>query len=246
MDVRALILEACDRALISQAELARRAGSSPSALSAWLTGRVSPTVASLTRVLAAADLQVRVTLEPLLADLDARVDEVLAAVPVVDVQALEAFLAKVPVEHRWPVEGEDGSLTYLTGPISWAFDGTTALALHGLAFSQDALSICMAWDDATRSWLTKGLMTSTVESRQSFWGMDLELAERYLGAGPLVGALGMFSIRPVEQLPTVVRVQPADGARSLPVVSLDAVEAAHPALGEVLARLRSRRGGTAA
>lgn len=242
MDVRALLLEACERSRVSQAELSRRAGlSSPSALSAWSSGRVSPTVASLNRVLAASGLRLRASLEPLLADLDARVDQVLEGTVTLDLAALDSFTARAGKELRWPVEHEDGEVTYSTGLIRWAFDGATALALQGYAFPQEWVEICLVFDAAAQSWLTKGLMLSTVAGRRSFWSLTLEGAQQFLGAGPLVGALGTLAVRPVAELPRVVRVLPEGSDRVYPAVAPDAVEQAHPALGEVLARIRARR-----
>jgi len=240
MDVQALLQEACERAQVSQAELARRAGTSPTALSAWVRGRVSPTVSSLTRVLAAADLQVRATLEPLLADLDARVDEVLAGHVVLDLPQLGSLAAHAGVEQSWSVELPDGSFGRAQGTVTWAFDGATALALHGLAFPQDVRAICLLLDDAARCWLSRGFVIAPGHDRLSYWDATFEQARDHL-RGLSAGRYGMHLIRLVEEMPAVVRLQPPGTDEVFPVLAVDAVGRAHPALGEVLARLRTRR-----
>ncbi|HUR13565.1 MAG TPA: helix-turn-helix transcriptional regulator [Mycobacteriales bacterium] len=240
MDVRELLVEACERAQVSQGELARRAGTSPSVVSAWACGRMSPSVSSLTRVLAAAGLQVRAALEPLLADLDARVDEVLAGTCVVDHAALAAVVSKAGAEQRWGVESEDGTVGHDTGVITWAFDGATALALHGLAFPQDVPAICVLFDGAAQSWLTKGMVLSTTRGRVSFWDATFEEARENL-RDISVGRYGMLLIRLVERMPPVVLLRGDRVEQTLPTLPVDAVEAAHPALAEVLCRMRTRR-----
>lgn len=239
MDVRPLLLEACERAQVSQAELARRAGTSPTALSAWMRGRVSPTVSSLARVLAAAGLQVRASLEPLLADLDVRVDAVLAGTVALDLGALTSLAERAETEQRWGVELPDGSLGRAEGLLTWAFDGATALGLHGLAFPQDVPAICLVFDDAARSWLTKGFVIGLGHDRLSYWDATLDQARDHL-RDLSTGRYGMHLIRLVEELPAAVRLQPHGAERAFPVLAVDAVESAHPALAEVLARLRHR------
>jgi transcriptional regulator with XRE-family HTH domain len=70
MDVRQLLTEARERAGLSQRLLARAAGTSKSRLASYESGAVSPTVQTLTRLLAACGLQARARLEPLTAALD--------------------------------------------------------------------------------------------------------------------------------------------------------------------------------
>lgn len=84
MDVAKLLLEARDVAGITQVDLAARAGISKTALCRYERSTASPTVAVLDGLLAAAGLQVRVSLEPLLADVDLRLDEMLASSADVD------------------------------------------------------------------------------------------------------------------------------------------------------------------
>lgn len=60
-----LLRTARDMAEVTQAELAARAGVSQQSISAYETGRKDPTVTTLTRLLAAAGLEMRIRLEPL-------------------------------------------------------------------------------------------------------------------------------------------------------------------------------------
>ena len=60
----ALILDARTRAGLSQAELARRAGTAQSAIAAYERGGRQPTLPTLYRVLAAAGFDLRARLEP--------------------------------------------------------------------------------------------------------------------------------------------------------------------------------------
>lgn len=74
MDIGTLLRNARESALLSQVDLAQRAGTSRAAVQAYEHGRVSPTVRAVDRLLAAMGLQLRPVLEPLLADVDERVD----------------------------------------------------------------------------------------------------------------------------------------------------------------------------
>lgn len=239
MDVRALLLEACERAGTSQAELARRSGTTPAVVSSWMAGRMSPRLASLTKVFAAVGLQVRASLEPLLADLDERVDAVLQRTVQLDLTSLASVAEKAAGEQRWSVELPDGTFERATGPLTWAFDGATALAMHGMAFPQDLTSICLLHDDAGRAWLSRGMVIGAGLGRISYWDATFEEARHHL-QGIAVGAHGMLRIRLVERLPQPVLLQPAGTSTVVPVLTVDDVAAAHPALDEVLRRLRER------
>jgi transcriptional regulator with XRE-family HTH domain len=229
VDARAVLTQALARARVPAAEFAARGGTSRSALSHYLAGRRSPTVQTLGRLLAGSGLQLRVTLEPLLAHVDERLDAMLAGEPAVDLAALASAAASFAVDHGH-------------GPVRWAVDGASALNLHGLAVEHPFPTVVVQWDDATKLWLFRGLMRSTTPVEDGSWmSWDLERAEESM-RGPVVGRSGMLSMRPVAQLPPVLMVQP-DGARGLvvPVVAVDEVERTRPDLAEVLARHRERR-----
>ncbi len=65
MDASREIREARMRAGFTQADLARRSGTSQATLSAYENGRKEPSVSTLSRILSAAGAQLRVDPEPL-------------------------------------------------------------------------------------------------------------------------------------------------------------------------------------
>src|SRR5689334_6894471 len=95
MDVGALLRDARDRAGFNQRLLAAASGASQSQIAGYESGAVSPTVATLTRLLGACGLQARVTLEPLLAELDARVDALLAGEVAIRTDDLPGLIASL-------------------------------------------------------------------------------------------------------------------------------------------------------
>lgn len=242
MDVAALLRDACQRAQVSPSELAVRAGCSSSAVSQLLRGRSSPTTRTLDKLLAGVGLQVRVSLEPLLADVDARVDALLEGTTTVAVAAVQRFAEKASVEHTWRFEDETtGEVGFASGRITWALDGATALNLHGLAYPADLLSVAIVFDEAARAWLTKGLMRGTGHAGVvGWWSCTGDEARRALSE-LAVGGQGMLKIRLVEELPCVIEIQLPGTDLVVPAVSIDEVERTQPQLAEVLARLRTRR-----
>src|SRR5690349_9227735 len=75
MDVGELLRIARARVGYDQRNLALRAGVSRTTVSRYETGALSPTVAALGQLLAVCGLQLRLQLEPLMAEVDARVDK---------------------------------------------------------------------------------------------------------------------------------------------------------------------------
>lgn len=63
-----LIIRARERAALSQAELAARAGTSQSAIARLESGTANPSVETLTRILEAAGFGLRLSLSPLVPD----------------------------------------------------------------------------------------------------------------------------------------------------------------------------------
>jgi transcriptional regulator with XRE-family HTH domain len=223
MDVGRLLVEARRRTALSRTELAALAGTSPSAVSAYERGVRSPTVATLDRLLKACGLQVRAVLEPYLADLDAAVDALLAGPPDVpsDVAKLAAAL-------------DDGGVT-------WAFDADTALVLHGLAASPVLPQIVVLGNDPLRELFAQLGVDTLGHDGESLWRswVDDRLDLARVGPVDAYTRIGAFTARVVAALPDLVRIE-AEG-RPVPVLPLLDVEAAHPRLADVLARLRHRR-----
>lgn len=83
MDASREIREARMRAGLTQADLARRSGTSQATLSAYETGRKEPSLATLTRILGAAGAQLRVEPGPFASNgrVLAQVLELAAALP---------------------------------------------------------------------------------------------------------------------------------------------------------------------
>lgn len=220
MDVPALLDQAMRRAGISRRELARGAGTSQSALSSYARGVRSPTVRTLDRLLAACDLQLRTSLEPYLADLDAAVDALL----------------------QEPEELPSGAVlfgqTMLAAGAGWAFDGTTALLLQGLSVDPFVTEAVLDDSDTTRRVMHNLCIEPVTVDREMLWAGWLTADLSRVG-GQVWTKFGALRLRVVSGLPQPVQV--AVGGEVFPALSLLDVEAAHPQLAEVLARLRLRR-----
>lgn len=227
MDVGELLRTAREQARLSQSALAARAGTSKAAIQAYERGRVSPTVRTLDRLLAAMQLQQRVTLEPLRAELDARVDVLLQPVPD-DEHERWRSLARSFAEHG----------------AHWAVDGASALRLHGLnADDERERWATLVFDEDGRRWLARVFASGPGGRVVGWWSADLEDA-RWCLEGPVSTLVGALRLRVVEELPPHVALQPRGADSPLPVVTVDAVEQAFPRHQEVLEhwRRRSRAG----
>jgi transcriptional regulator with XRE-family HTH domain len=227
MDVGGLLRQARAKAGLSGSGLAAAAGVSRELVWRYETGRVSPTVAALDALLAACGLQVqRPVLEPLLADLDARVD------------ALNGELPEL-VGSQW----ERCARSLDEGAVTWAVDGASALVLSGLASELDWVEVVGQLDDDLRRWMKSVWLIGRDErgrSVQHWYEATLtEMTEAL--REPTTTRVGFLRIRVVAQLPGVLRVDVPWYDHAVRVVTVDEVERSHPALGEVLARWRERR-----
>lgn len=227
VDVTALLRQARERCGLSQAQLAARADTSRAAVSQYETGRKSPTVVTLNRILAAAGLQIRAELEPLRAALDVRVDAVLAAVLAAG-EPLDASSVQPLAE------------ALLSEPVTWGLDGETALRAHGLGFSSQLPQAAIALDDAARAYFFRARVRGTGGDPVSWFEADLPAAQAYLG-GMALGPFGMVAVRLVAKPPKTVSIEVAPGL-VVPVLTVEEVERGRPDLAEVLQRLRDRRG----
>lgn len=243
MDAGALIRAAREQARLSQAQLAHRAGTSQGKLADYERGRVSPTVRTLDRMLAAAGLQARIALEPLLADVDLRVDAMVAGSPTLRLEELLRLAPSLAEEQRWvedpDVEPEDEVWT--SGQPRWAFDGATALNLHGLAVEHASPAVVLVWEPAAQGWLTQ-VWAQGLARTVGWWSVDLDEARLAASRGVFC-RLGLLAVRFESALPSVVTLRPPGADEVVPVVSVDEVERSSPAHAEVLARWRERRGG---
>jgi transcriptional regulator with XRE-family HTH domain len=230
MHVGDLLREARARAGFSQRLLAKAAGTSQPAVAAWESGRVSPTVQTLDRLLAACGLQARVALEQLLAEVDARVDALLAADPELD-SSLTSDLSQLC-----------GSLR--AAGVTWAVDGGCALRLHGLGATVNVPEVVFRFDDNGRAWLSRnGVRGFTARGplQQSWFALDLAGAAEALQSETFGLMLGRLRLRPVDALPPTVDLAVGWSDEAVPVLTVDAVEQGNPQHAEVLSRLRQRR-----
>jgi transcriptional regulator with XRE-family HTH domain len=218
MDVAELIRDARGRRGWSQAQLAAATGTTRGAIGDYETGRKSPTVATLNRVLAAAGLQIRAELEPLRADLLARVEAARGEAEPLDA----AGLAKVG-------EVLDGA------PVAWGLDGETALRALGYGFASDRVHVAICFDAPAREWFFRARVRGTGGAPVSWFDADLRAAQEYLG-GMAFGPFGMVAVRLVREAPRTVRVEVAPGL-VVPVLTVEEVGRGRPHLGEVLERL---------
>jgi transcriptional regulator with XRE-family HTH domain len=221
MDVPLLLTRARHRAELSRDQLAVLAGTSRSALSAYEGGRRSPTVATLDRLLAACGLQIRPELEPYLADLDAAVDRLLDGTPTVPSGC--ARLA-----DRLTAAG-----------LTWAFDGSTALALQGLAVEAPFPDVVAVGNDRLRRFCHELGLEATDADGGILWDSWLDRDLTRVVPSLVWTRYGAFTMRIVSELDVPVQVRAA--GCTWPVLGLLAVEQAQPAVADVLARLRHRR-----
>ena len=242
MDVSQLLRTARARAGLSQQRLADELGIGRTAVTDWESGRKSPTVRTLDRLLAGCGLQARVALKPLLAELDERVEALTADPSPIDLAPLARLAASL--------EDGDGLEQVMPGPpprregaVTWAWDGATALRLHGYNADSDCPALVVVLDEAARYWMRAVQLRGTSPGGWLYMSwLDGELAEVAESLATSAFSLrGTVQLRVVERMPTTVDLVPEGGDRSYPVLPVEEVERSHPALGEVLARLRHRR-----
>lgn len=235
MDVGKLLREARERAGVSQRRLAVLASTSQPAIAALESGRVSPTVRTLEHLLAACGLQARVRLEPLLADVDERVDALLSGEVRLDDHDLPNLVLTLQDDPAGE-HGTFGARPMRKGPVTWAFDGHTALQLQGLAVEGRAVCLAVVPDEAARFWLraiARHVPVSWLETPSQ------RLAE--MTREPFFTTVAILTLRLVEELPATVQLAVPWQQAPVPVVTVDGVEQGYPEHAEALARLRQRR-----
>lgn len=242
MNAGALLKAARARERISQAELARRVGTDRGQISRYESGKVSPTVDTLNRILAVCGLQVRGTLEPWLADVDERLDTLLAKAPQLNPDQLPNLIGTLEADPEAKVSLWPRASRGPRKPCTWAFDGNTALLLQGLAVEDDETSLVVVFDDAAKAWLRALEAPLDVDHRRINIG---DASDEQILAGLqqrfFVPLAIMLRVRPVKELPPTVRLAVPWYDRPIPVATVDAVEQAHPQHAELLRRLRERR-----
>ncbi|MCW2599532.1 MAG: hypothetical protein JWM02_1361 [Frankiales bacterium] len=178
-----------------------------------------------------------------MAEVDARVDAMVTGVPELDLTGLRALAASLddaPDAQRPGLGGPPPR----RGPVTWAFDGATALGLHGLAVDSGfGIGLVVVLDEALRFWLRAVQVRGQTPRGDVFMGWldaDLETLQAALRDWSFC-LLGPVQIRVVEQLPAIIQVVPPGLEQAVPVVTVDDVERCHPVHAEVLARWRQRR-----
>jgi transcriptional regulator with XRE-family HTH domain len=219
MDVGAVLVAVREQRGWTQRELALRAGTSRAAVASYETGKASPTVATLNRILAAAGLQIRAELEPLRADLVARVQAARAEPAPLDVEPIKKASAVLEAEQ-----------------VAWGLDAETALCAHGYGFASDLVQVAVCFDQAVREWFFRSRVRGTGGEPVSWFDADLRSAQDYLGPTAL-GPFGMVAVRLLSDPPKTVRLEVAS-AVVVPVLTTDEVGRGRPDLAEVLDRLR--------
>lgn len=242
VDLGALLRTARQRAHLTQGQLAAQAGTSKAQISRYESGKVSPTVAAFERLLAYCGVEARVELQPLLADLDSRVDVLLAGDVVLQEEELAA-LALTLEDHpaaRYPMYL--GKRPSRAGRVTWAFDGHTALQLHGLAAPGEAMAVAVVLDQAARLWLRAIGARLMSDNGQLIPWLDSDPAELAEAArAPFFTLSGMVQLRIVGSLPPTLMLAAEWSEAPVPVVTTEAVEAGFSHLADVLARMRVRR-----
>jgi transcriptional regulator with XRE-family HTH domain len=242
MRVPDILLAIRDQRGWTQGQLARTAGISRGNVSDYESGRTSPTVATLNRILASVGLQIRAELEPLLAELDARVATVAREVgPLGDevVVALGRAARALEGEHPYVVDrGPGNDPERGQGELRWGYDGETALRLQGLGFAVEAVQVAVHWDAVARTYFFRQRVLGTGGAPVSWFEATTEQAQQQLG-DLAFGPFGMVRVRLLDEVPERVRLEVAPGL-VLPVLTVDAVERSRPDLAEVLGRLRGR------
>jgi transcriptional regulator with XRE-family HTH domain len=221
-----------EQAELSQAELAARCGTTQSALAAVERGRRRPTTEFVERVLAGMGWQLKVDVEPLHADLDARI----------------AAVEKVPLPERFAsfdVDVETLVELLSTARVVYVVEGVVAAAAHGAPVRPQRMDVAVRDDDRELARLAEASRFRLLgwNPRYDEWSNGITLTvERLRETGrsqwfsPVGGEL---HIRLVAEPPPHVVVHV--GELTLPVVGLADLEFDEPELRCVLQRLRERR-----
>lgn len=240
-----LLTQAMAKSRMTAGELAAAADTSRSAVHDYRRGAVSPTVRTLDRLLAACGLQARVLLEPLMADLDERVDVLEGPLPAFEEDNWRPLIASLNDEPG-ARDGRIGTRAPRRGPVTWAVDGASALVLHGLAAEPkglEAQDIVVVLDEALRFWMWGVNLRG--EHPEDGLVMDWLDADEDRMVQALAGVrhcvLGFVRIRVVTRAGATVSIAVPWHDQPVPVVTVDEVERTNPVYAEVLARWRSRR-----
>jgi len=210
-----------EKQALTQAQLARRAGTSQQHISKLEAGRVSPTTALLDRVFDALGLQLRVTVEARDADLDAGIDAATAAVDNVEanLHALRALTRSLPPDTPYLV------------------DGQLAAALQGVPLKVRRIDLTVAEStlDAVAAWLAALPNTSRWSDNWSDFA-PIDRDPRRPGALLYATPWADLQLRVLPALPPPIPIAHAD--RTIPVRPLPDVEQDDPQIARIARRAR--------
>ncbi|PWU53581.1 XRE family transcriptional regulator [Micromonospora sp. S4605] len=206
---------------LTQQKLAELAGTTQGAVARIERGDRLPRLPLVDRLFAAMDLQLAVTVEPLDAQLDARMAE----------------LAARPLAERIGDLGLDRILDRL-GDLPQVLTGATAAALQGAPVPVDAVEIAVRWRDSARftAWLRAAYGQRWHDRWGEFGGVPVEPEEP--GAHRWLTRYGELRAVMCDELPETVEVRHGD--RGYRVVPLVAVELTDPGAAGLLHRYRTR------
>ncbi|MDO3702518.1 helix-turn-helix transcriptional regulator [Micromonospora sp. C28SCA-DRY-2] len=208
---------------LTQEKLAELAGTTQGAVARIERGDRLPRLPLVDRLFAAMDLQLAVAVEPLDAQLDARMAE----------------LAARPLAERVDALGLDRLLDRL-GDLPHVLTGGTAALLQGAPVPVDAVEIAVRWRDSARfaAWLRAAYGQRWHDRWGEFGGVPVEPEEP--GAHRWLTRYGELRAVMCDELPETVEVRHGD--RGYRVVPLVALELTDPAAAGLLRRYRHRAG----
>lgn len=212
------------RARLSQAALARAAGTSQQSLSRFETGAYAPTTTLVARLFAALGRQVRVDVEVLDADLDRAIHEAMESTDEED-DLLEGTLDNF------------ATLCRRAGDLRYLLDGELAALLHGVPVPRPAgFAVAVAEADLAglSAWVRAIPNCRRWSPRWRDFSVD-EVDPARAGALRWSTPYGELTARLVRRLPEPVRIRV--GERVLAVRPLIDVVADNPQVARVVARV---------
>jgi transcriptional regulator with XRE-family HTH domain len=228
MKLGEMVRVARQRAALTQAQLARSAGTDRAVLSAYERGRREPSFATFTRLLAALDLQPRIEIERIDADIDADIDA-LASTP------LNKRLAALQCDVPQLVAGLKGVRFVIEGPL--------AALLQGVPVPVPGIDIVIADESLDPvAELARQHAWCRWDVRSGSFAFMGEVDPDPRWPGPLHWSTqhGEIRLRVVETLPAAVRITAVgEEFRVRPLID---VELDSPAMARLLARVRLRAG----
>jgi len=217
-----------EEAVLTQVQLARRAGVARSTVAAFESGKHAPSLAAIDQLLAALGRQLRLDAEPMAADLDAEID---AAMTVPLGERVERHAGWVP-----------DLLAQLAG-VPFVAEGSVAAFVQGAPLPVAALEIVMADGDLDALYrVLERTRARRWNDRWRDWGYD-PIDPRRDGVRRWMTMCGEVRLRVADELPTAIDM--TVGAHRVAVRPLVEIEAEDPAVQRILARLRQRLGSVA-